>query len=155
MKVKNEAPVKQLIVFRAESQREACQKIIRHLPVDGSMQVTISPYVKPGSAAQRRTYWGVRMGEVADQAWWDGRQYPAPVWHQFFKERFLPDAPEEGITLPGYCKWMEMPGGELRMMGSTERLTMRGRYEYQMRVEAFCAGEFGVRFSEIKSVGSM
>ena len=141
----------QIITLHAESQRESCRRIIDNLPLDGSMQVVIRPYVKPGSQAQRGAYWAVRLAEIADQAWLDGRQYPAPVWHEYLKQRFLPDYHDDEITLPGYVKWMEMPGGELKMVGSTEKLTAKGRSEYIGWVEAFCALELGVRFSELKS----
>lgn len=142
--------IKQTIIICAESQRTACQRILANLPADGSMQVVISPYVKPGSAKQRGAYWGVRMAEIADQAWWEGRQYSPKVWHQYLKERFLPDKDEDGITLSGYLKWVELPNGTLSMIGSTERLTAKGRAEYMEQVEAFAGLELGVRFSELR-----
>ena len=142
---------KQTIIIHAESQRAACQLILANLPADGSMQVVISAYAKPGSAKQRGAYWGVRMAEIADQAWWEGRQYSPNVWHQYFKERFLPDKETPGITLDGYLKWVELPNGTLSMIGSTERLTSKGRAEYMEQVEAFAVMELGVRLSDLKS----
>ena len=141
---------KQQFIFYGQSQRESCLLVISNLPLDGTMQVTIAPYVKPGSAAQRRGMWGVRLAEIAEQAWLDGRQYSPVIWHEHFKHKFLPDANEDGITLPGYQKWVELPGGELQMVGSTERLTTKGRAEYMDRVEAFCGVDLGVRFSEFQ-----
>lgn len=141
---------KQTIILHAECQRMACRRILDNLPADGSMQVTISPYIKPGSAKQRGAYWGVRIAEIADQAWWEGRQYSPKVWHQYLKERFLPDKEEDGITLAGYEKWVELPNGTLSMIGSTERLTAKGRAQYMEQVEAFAGIELGVRFSELR-----
>lgn len=135
-----------------ESQREACKRVISNLPLDGSMTVKITPYSKPGSAAQRGAWWGIRLGEFADQAWDNGKQYSVHVWHYLLKERFLPNAPEDGLTLPGYEKWVELPDGSLKMIGSTERLTAKGRAQFMEQVEAFGAQEFGIMFSEIKQV---
>lgn len=121
--------------------------MLNNLPLDGSKEVVIREYVKPQSHQQRKLMFGVRLEEIAKQAWIERRQYPVSTWHEFFKEKYLPESFVEGETLEGYQKWIEMPDGTLRMIGSTTKLTTRGQVNYMHQVESFAAQELGVMFS--------
>jgi len=121
--------------------------MLNNLPLDGSKEVVIRDYVKPQSHLQRKLMFGVRLEEIAKQAWVNGRQYSVLTWHEYFKEEYLPEKFIEGETLEGYQKWIEMPNGTVRMAGSTTKLTTRGQINYMHQVEAYAAQELGVRFS--------
>lgn len=96
---------------------------------------------------QQSLMW-IRLGEIADQAWVGGRQFSAEVWHEHFKREFLPD--EDGPTKhcrKGYSKWAVMPNGDRTLIGSTTQLTTAGMGEYMEQLQAYGAGELGVRFA--------
>jgi hypothetical protein len=121
--------------------------MVNSLPLDGSKELILRDYVKPQSHEQRKLMWGIRLAEIAQQAWIAGRQWPVEVWHEYFKEKFLPDGLIEGETLDGYIKWLDMPDGSRKMVGSTTKLTTKGQIVYMTQVEAFATQELGVQFS--------
>lgn len=121
--------------------------MLHNLPTDGSIEVIYRPYKKPSSYEQRKLMWGVRLAEISQQAWMNGRQYSPKVWHEYLKTMFLPDAFIEGETLDGYVKWVDLPDGSRRMVGSTTKLTTKGQVNYMTAVEAFASQELGVQFS--------
>ena len=121
--------------------------ILSSLPIDGTIELLIRDFKKPSSHAQRKLMFGYRLQEIADQAWVKGLQHSKIVWHEYFKEKFLPSDFTEGETLDGYVKWIELPNGRLRMVGSTTKLTTRGQVNYMTQVEEFAASELGVQFS--------
>lgn len=124
-----------------------CLAMVTNLPFDGTMEVEIRKYKKPSSAQQRRRMFGYVVGEIAQQAFFNGKQYPDHVWHIILKEMFLPPHFIEGITKEGYEKYIEMPDGSLRMVGSTLNLTTKGHMDYVTACEAWAAQELGVLFS--------
>jgi hypothetical protein len=90
----------------------------------------------------------VRLGEIAEQAWVGGRQYAADLWHEFCKEKFLPDeAGPTKRTRKGYRKYDYLPNGRRDLVGSTTLLTTFGMHEYMEQLTAYGAGELGVMFS--------
>ena len=93
--------------------------------------------------------WAGMLGDFAEQGVIDGRRFSQKVWHEYLKEKFLPDFPQDGITLKGYEKWLEMPSGEIRLVGSTTKLTTKGFSEYITQCHAFGAGELGIRFTVV------
>lgn len=95
---------------------------------------------------QRGLMW-LRLQDIERQVFINGRQYSADVWHEYCKQKFLPE--EDGPThlaLADYRKWSYMPDGQRILMGSTERLTAKGKSWYIQQIEAFGA-EMGVQFS--------
>lgn len=121
--------------------------MLHNLPLDGSMECILRPYKKPSSNEQRKRMFGYIVGEIASQGWLEGRQFSVEVWHEYLKAKFLPESFQEGITLDGYHKYLEMPDGSLKMVGSTTMLTARGHGNYITECEAWAAQELGVRFS--------
>lgn len=121
--------------------------MLNNLPVDGSMECVLRHYKKLSSDQQRRRMFGYVVGEIAAQAWLQGKQYSAEVWHEFLKAKFLPETHKEGITKEGYVKYLELPDGSVKMVGSTTQLTTLGHTNYVRECEAFAAQELGVRFS--------
>ena len=121
--------------------------MLHNLPLDGSMECVLRPYKKPSSDQQRRRMFGYVVGEIAAQAWLQGKQYSQEVWHEYLKAKFLPESFKAGITREGYVKYLEMPDGSMKMVGSTTQLTTLGHTNYVTECEAFAAQELGVRFS--------
>jgi hypothetical protein len=110
------------------------------------MAVSIHEYKSIRSIEQQSLMW-VRLGEIAEQAWVNGRQYAAETWHEHFKREYLPD--EAGPTKrcrKGYKKWEYMPNGERVLVGSTTMLTVFGMSEYMTQIETYAATELGVMF---------
>jgi hypothetical protein len=108
--------------------------------------VTVAPETKQRSLPQNRLQWAELLGEVSRQVWIEGRQFDEEIWHEHFKEKFMPDVEEAGITLPGYVKWKDKPDGSLKCVASTTKLTKRGMTNYLNECYAYAAQELGVRF---------
>ena len=110
------------------------------------MAVHIYEHKEARSNEQQSLMW-IRLGEIAQQAFVDGRQYSDECWHEYAKREFLPD--EDGPskrTRKGYRKWAVNPmTGERVLIGSTTQLTVFGMSEYMTQLEAFGAG-LGVMF---------
>lgn len=130
-----------------KSVQSNCLAMVTNLPLDGSMEVVVREYKKPSSAQQRRRMFGYVVSEIAQQAFFNGKQYPDHVWHILLKEMFLPECFTEGITKESYEKYVEIPDGSLRMVGSTLNLTTKGHTDYVTACEAWAAQELGVQFS--------
>lgn len=124
-----------------------CIAMVSNLPLDGSMEVVIREYKKISTNEQRRRMFGFVVAEIAEQAEFNGRKYPTAVWHEVLKEKFLPNSFIPGITREGYVKYIEMPNGSLKIIGSTKQLTTRGHMNYVLECEAWAAQELGVKFS--------
>lgn len=127
-----------------------CINTINTIQCHGLIEVVIRQYKKPSTNEQRRRMFGYVVSEIAEQAWLEGRQYSAKVWHEYLKEKFLPLEYMPGITREGYVKYLEMPDGNLKLVGSTTELTTRGHKDYVTACEAFGA-ELGVKFSANES----
>lgn len=111
------------------------------------MAANLHEFSAKASDEQRAMMW-LRLKDISEQAWFNGRQYSEKVWHEYFKELYLPeeDGPSE-LCLDGYKKWDYKPDGTRILVGSTERLTKMGKAMYTAQIEAFGASELGVRFS--------
>lgn len=108
--------------------------------------VTIAPLTKRRTKDQNKLQWKSMLGDIASQAMLANRYFGVKVWHEYMKEKFLPETYQEGITLKDYEKWLEMPDGRLKMIGSTTKLTTKGMSDYLEQCYAFGC-DLGVRFS--------
>lgn len=86
---------------------------------------------------QNRRYWGKGvLAQIAEQAVVDGRLYPAEVWHELFKKKFI------GLV--------ELPDGSF--IGKSSRdLTTTQFSEFCTAVEAYAAQELGVTFYDLEA----
>lgn len=142
---------KTIVIVSAAHAEQACQ-IIRGnwkaMHAAGHpLAVSLYEYKSTRSIEQQSLMW-VRLGEIAEQAWVNGRQFAAETWHEHCKREFLPD--ETGPTKrarKGYKKWELLPNGERALVGSTTKLTTFGMSEYMTALESWAAQELGVRFS--------
>lgn len=115
------------------------------------MAARLYEYKRNATDEQRALMW-IRLGEIAEQVWVDGRQYSAEIWHEHAKREFLPeeDGPSK-MAKKNYRKWSHLPDGSRSLTGSTEGLTVAGKAEYITKLEAFGASN-GVRFTAPPSV---
>lgn len=89
-------------------------------------------------------YYWLRLGEIAEQAWFAGKQFNTDIWHEYCKREIMPDT----ITTKDgeeRSKWIDMPKG-LPVVISTTQLDKKSFAEYTTAVEAFGAS-LGVLFS--------
>jgi hypothetical protein len=96
------------------------------------MQVVCQPESTKRNLAQNRYYWNL-LNQVSTDAWIEGRQYAAEVWHELAKRKFVG------------C--VDMPGGGLMAMSTTD-LSTKEFADYVTKVEAWAASELGVTFLE-------
>lgn len=134
-------------IINSRESRHAAVEAVKNITAEPLMMVTIAPYVKKRSKSQNSMQWVALLGDFSMQVIIDGKQFAANVWHEHLKEKCLPGLPEEGITLKGYVKWMEMPCGKLKLVGSTTKLTTKGFSDYIERCYAYGVTEFDIRFS--------
>ena len=121
--------------------------LISNLPLDGSIEVTIKTWTKPRTGSQNALQWAETISTISEQAFLAGKRFSPDVWHYYLKEQFLPEVYTEGETLKDYKKYIELPDGSLKMVGSTTKLTTKGFGNYMERVYAFATQELGVRFN--------
>ena len=80
---------------------------------------------------QNRLYWS-RLGEIAEQAWIDGKRYSKDVWHEYYRAKF--------------CPKIDAPHGKLIAMSTTD-LTVEAFTLYMNEIAADAAN-YGVELSE-------
>lgn len=96
------------------------------------LAVEIKPEKSKRSLNQNGLYWSL-LQQIAEQAWVDGRQYNADVWHEAAKRQIL------GLV--------DLPNGQT--MGRSSATLSVGEFaEYIEKVEAWAASELGVQFVE-------
>lgn len=137
----------QIIRIANEQARKYALLQIQALSLEPVMAVEIKRDVKKRSNVQNSLQWVGMLADFSEQGVVDGRTFSVKVWHEYLKEKLLPEHYEEGITLKGYVKWQEMPDGTLRCIGSTTKLTTRGMSEYMERCYAYGTEELEIRFT--------
>ena len=134
-----------IVLIRSELQKDTLASKIANLPVDSDhpIQVVISEQTKARNLDQNAYYW-MRLGEIANQAWFSGRQYHSDVLHEYCKRNVMPDMVEiksgEKVS-----KFVDSPDGHAVII-STTQLSKKQFAEYTEMVEAFGAS-LGVLFS--------
>lgn len=97
------------------------------------LAVHIEPEKSKRSLQQNRRYFGAILKQIEDQAWMDGRQYSAEVWHEYFKRQFI------GLV--------DLPKGGSHGQSSAN-LSVSEFQTFMDQVEAWAARELGVIFTE-------
>lgn len=108
--------------------------------------------VKARKPDQNALMWSGPLADIANQAWHNGCQYPAEVWHETYKRLYLPEEFDAELCKEGYRKWAIDRDGERVLIGSTTQLTVRGFAQYLEQVIADGAG-MGVMFSASPNEG--
>lgn len=121
--------------------------VLRNAPLDAEnpLEVMIREPVKARKPDQNSAMWAGPLKDIEEQAWLNGRQYSAEVWHEYFKAEFLPEEYDPELCKEGYSKWQIGINGERLLIGSTTGLTVRGFAQYVEQIHAFGA-DLGVRF---------
>lgn len=123
---------------------------IQNAPIDleKPLEVIIREEQKGRSLSANALMWAGPLNDIAQQAWVHGRQYSALIWHEYFKEKFLPDFPDPKLVKEGYKKYEETPDGRRVLVGSTSKLTKHGFSVYMEQVYAYGA-DLNVKFTEV------
>lgn len=101
------------------------------------LRVLVVEADQPRTLPQNKRYFGYLLKAIAAQAWVDGRQFDADVWHEHLASRY------------GYLKEVVMPSGEIiTRRKSTTEMSVAEFSEFMQQVEAYAATELGVRFDE-------
>jgi hypothetical protein len=137
------------ILLRGAEQVERAIALFRNVPLDATrpLELLVREEVKPRKPDQNALMWSGPLADMAEQAWCDGRQFSAEVWHEFAKRQFLPDDFDPDLCLEGYRKWDIDPAGERVLVGSTTQLTVKGMAQYLEQIFAL-GGSLGVEFHE-------
>lgn len=102
------------------------------LESNAELEVCIRPYNSKRSVEQNRRLWKI-YSKLEDEAWVNGRRYSAETWHEYCKGMFL-----------GY-ELKAMPDGtEVKTPISTTTLNTAEMTDYQNRLQAWAAGNFGL-----------
>jgi hypothetical protein len=131
-----------------EAQRDLALACLRSVPIDVAfpIEVIFRELMKVRSLDANAAYWAGPLRDISEQAWVQGKQYSAEVWHEQFKREYLPDEPSEELCKAHYRKWDYLPAGDRVLVGSTTQLTVKGFALFMQSVEAFGAS-LGVQFS--------
>jgi hypothetical protein len=128
-------------------QKDTARLVIENAPIDmaNPIEVVIREQVKARGLDANGYYW-LRLGEIAEQGWFNGKRFNSDVWHEWAKRHLMP---EVVTTKDGEkrSKWLDTPDGTATVI-STTQLEKSCFAEYTSIVEAFGAQELGVRFSE-------
>jgi hypothetical protein len=137
------------ILLRGAEQVERAVALLRNVPLDATrpLELLVREEAKPRKPDQNALMWSGPLADMAEQAWCDGRQFSAEVWHEFAKRQFLPDDFDPDLCLEGYRKWDIDPAGERVLVGSTTQLTVKGMAQYLEQIFAL-GGSLGVEFHE-------
>jgi len=127
-----------------EPQRDASVAVIRNVPVGAGLEVVVREEVRARGLDQNGLYW-LRLGEISEQGWLDGKRYSKEAWHHYAGQNLMPEivTPNDGAQR---SKWIEVPKGEPVVI-STALLERKFFSQYITIVEAFGAADLGVLFS--------
>lgn len=146
------------IILAGESQRDLAIAMIKSAPL--GIEIVAREPVKARKQDQNALMWVGPLSDIANQAWVNGRQYSAEVWHEMFKREFLPDDSEfptefmtaELVKNPDkYKKWDFTATNDRICIASTTDLTVKGFSLYLEQIYAYGAN-LGVMFSASRNV---
>lgn len=139
---------KRVLLIRSKDIRERALALIRNLPVDAEkpLEIVIQEHKKRRSNDANARMWAGPLKDLAEQAWLDGKQFSAEVWHFYLKRQLLPEEFDPDLCKEAYRKWEYDPAGDRVLVGSTTDLTVKGFAEYMIAIEAF-ACSLGVQLS--------
>lgn len=136
------------IILLDDARRRLAVAMIENAPP--GIEVLAREPAKARKLDQNALMWAGPLREVAEQAWVDGRQFSAEVWHRFFKGEYLPETTDPELARlvkdpDNWRKWDYLPAGERVLVGSTTDLTVYGFSQYLEQVFAYGAS-LGVMF---------
>jgi len=91
---------------------------------------------KKRNTEQNKFYWSAVIKPLSEQAWLDGLQFTADVWHEYMARKH------------GVCEDMTLPDGEIVVRRkSTSEMTVGEFSNYTTKVMADAATSYGVEFT--------
>lgn len=124
--------------------KEIALQKVQEVDISDEKEVVIRERKKHRGLNQNALMWSSAIKDIAAQVWPDGVQYSADTWHEYFKQKFLPEEASDE-TVDGYVKWDFLPNGNRYLKGSTTQLTKKGFAVYLEKIYAFGA-QHGVQF---------
>ena len=127
--------------------KEIALQKVQEVDISDEKEVVIRERKKHRGLNQNALMWSSAIKDIAAQVWPDGVQYSADTWHEYFKQKFLPEEASDE-TVDGFVKWDFLPNGNRYLKGSTTQLTKKGFAVYLEKIYAFGAQhgvQFGVR----------
>lgn len=98
------------------------------------LRVIVTAEEKQRNAAQNRKLHAM-LSEIANSAWWNGRQYPMEFWKEYYRRRFL--LKDEYTT----------PDGEIiQVYWSTAELSVGAFSELIQKIYVEAASDFGIEW---------
>lgn len=98
------------------------------------LRVIVTAEEKQRNAAQNRKLHAM-LSEIADNAWWGGKQYPMEFWKEYYRRRFL--LKDE----------YETPDGEIvQVYWSTADLSVKQFSDLIENIHVEGASEFGIEW---------
>jgi hypothetical protein len=142
------------LLLRGPEQVERAVALLRNVPLDADqpLELLIREEAKARKLSQNDLMWAGPLKDLAEQAWLDGRQYSAEIWHTFCKRNFLPEEFDPELCKEGYRKWDVDPAGERVLVGSTTQLTVKGMSQHIEQIHAL-GGSLGVEFHQVPPRG--
>lgn len=132
------------IILLGDQQKEIACAAIQNAPL--GVEVVIREPVKVRGLDANARMWVGPLKDIAEQAWYNDRQYSDLVWHDTYKRLYLPEEFDPELTMDGYRKWDFDRDGKPVLVGSTTQLTKRGFAIYLEQIYADGA-QMGVQFS--------
>ena len=128
--------------------------LINNLPMEGGLDLIIRPHKEVRTQSQNGLMWASALNDIAQQAWFNGAQFSADVWHEYLKAQFMPENSNDELALlvrnsDNYVKWVDTPTGVRKCIASTTNLTKKGFSDYIEQVYSL-GNELGVMFTAIR-----
>ncbi|HYD33021.1 MAG TPA: recombination protein NinB [Methylophilaceae bacterium] len=132
-----------------DMQKATARLLIDQSPVDPMqpIEVVIREKQKVRKPDQNSLMWSGPLADISEQAYINGRTYSPTIWHEHYKELYLPEEFDAELCKEGYKKWDYKPNGGKVLIGSTTQLTVKGFALYLEQVYADGAS-MGVQFHE-------
>ncbi len=125
-------------ILRNPEIRRRAMEAIKALPLNEVWECDLKPWKGTRSQEQNALYW-VRLTEISEQLFPDGKHYDAEVYHEYLKGRFLGKLQ---IT-------MDENDETVFVNKSTTKLKVSDFADYMTQVEAWGV-EHGVKFSDFR-----
>lgn|ERR1035437_1644650 len=122
--------------------------LLINIPCDKEkpLEMVVREEVKGRKLDQQALMWACQLKDISAQAWHQGRQLSAEIWHEIYKRMYLPEGFDPELCKEGYEKWIYDRDNERILVGSTKQLTVKGFALYLQQIESDGAG-MGVLFS--------
>lgn len=106
------------------------------------LRVLVAKKMAERTLAQNGFMWAGVLDQVATQVCLQGQWFCAETWHDWLKQKCLPDTCARGVE-----KWQYHADGTRSLLMSTSDLDYDEFDTYLLEIQAHCAIEYGVAFT--------